>query len=43
MMNYLKCIIHLKKSIPYTYLGFTYSSTIIQYRTLPINVDTNNE
>jgi hypothetical protein len=32
-----------KKSMPYTYLGFTYSSNIIQYRTLPINVDTNTE
>ena len=29
--------------MPYTYLGFTYSSNIIQYRTLPINVDTNTE
>ena len=27
----------------YTYLGFTYNSNIIQYRTLPINVDTNTE
>ena len=26
-----------KKSIPYTYLGFTYSSNIIQYRIIPIN------
>ena len=24
-------------------MGFTYSSNIIQYRTLPINVDTNTE
>lgn len=32
-----------KKNMPYTYLGFTYSSNIIQYRTLPINVDTNTE
>ena len=29
--------------MPYTYLGVTYSSNIIQYRTLPINVDTNTE
>jgi len=32
-----------KKSIPYKYLGSTYSSNIIQYRTLPINIDTNTE
>lgn len=32
-----------KTSIPYTYLGFTYNSNIIQYRTLPKNVDTNTE
>ena len=32
-----------KKSMPYTYLGSTYNSNIIQYRTLPINVDTNTE
>ena len=32
-----------KKNIPYTYLGFTYSSNIIQYRTLPKNVDTNTD
>ena len=32
-----------KKNMPYTYLGQTYSSNIIQYRTLPINVDTNTE
>lgn len=25
----------------YTYLGFTYTSNIIQYRTLPINTETN--
>jgi hypothetical protein len=29
--------------MPYTYLGFTYSSNIIKYRTLPINVDKNTE
>lgn len=32
-----------KKSMPYIYLGVTDSSNIIQYRTLPINVDTNTE
>ena len=32
-----------KKNMPYIYLGATYSSNIIQYRTLPINVDTNIE
>tara|TARA_B100000886_G_C20077550_1_gene348495 strand:- start:47 stop:538 length:492 start_codon:yes stop_codon:yes gene_type:complete len=32
-----------KKSIPYTYLGFTHSSNIIQYRSVPVNVDTNTE
>ena len=32
-----------KDSMPYTYLGFTYSSNIIQYRELPINVNTNTE
>ena len=32
-----------KKSMPYIYLGVTDSSNIIQYRTLPINVDTNIE
>ena len=31
-----------KDSMPYTYLGFTYSSNIIQYRELPINVNTNS-
>ena len=31
------------KNIPYTYLGFTYTSTIIQYRTLPKNIDTNTD
>jgi len=30
-----------KKSMQYTYLGFTYTSNIIQYRTLPINTETN--
>ena len=29
--------------MPYIYLGATYSSNIIQYRTLPINVNTNTE
>lgn len=32
-----------KKSMPYTYLGSTDNSDIIQYRTLPINVDTNTD
>lgn len=27
----------------YKYLGFTNSSDVVQYRTLPINVDTNSE
>ena len=32
-----------KKNMPYIYLGVTDSSNIIQYRTLPINIDTNTE
>jgi hypothetical protein len=32
-----------KKNTPYTYLGYTYNSNIIQYRTLPLNVHTNAE
>jgi hypothetical protein len=31
-----------KKSMPYKYLGFTYTLSIIQYRKLPINVETNS-
>ena len=30
-----------KKKMAYTYLGYTYDSSIIQYRTVPINKDTN--
>ena len=32
-----------KKNTPYAYLGYTYNSNIIQYRTLPLNVHTNTE
>lgn len=32
-----------KKSMSYLYLGHTYNSDIIQYRTCPINVDTNTQ
>tara|TARA_Y100000389_G_C17181930_1_gene374429 strand:+ start:129 stop:626 length:498 start_codon:yes stop_codon:yes gene_type:complete len=32
-----------KKNMRYTYLGYTYNSNIIQYRTLPVNVDTNTQ
>lgn len=36
---YYRC----KKGISYTYMGETYSSNIIQYRKLPIDVDTNTD
>ena len=41
--QFFKVYYRPKKDMPFTYLGFTRNSSIVQKRTLPENVDTNPE